>query len=263
MTVTAPPTQHQTTIAGLSLSLDQAGSGDQVVVVHHSTGPLWSPFLDRLSATCQVLALHLPGYGRSQRPAAARSPRDLAILSLQWLDALDVAGVDVVGLGFGGWVAAEMATMNQRLFRTLTVVGAAGLKPAEGFIHDPMLGSFEDYVRFGFSDQRRFNGLFGDEIDPAVIELWDFSREMTARLTWKQWMWSTSLPGLLPGVATPALVVWGDDDRIVPLDCGERYASLLMDARLCVVPDAGHNVDLERPDELTHLVRDFLSTRER
>jgi pimeloyl-ACP methyl ester carboxylesterase len=215
MTVTAAPTQHQTTIAGLNLSLDQAGSGDRVVVLHHSTGPLWSLFLDHLSTTRQVLALHLPGYGRSQRPATARSPRDLSILTLQWLDALDLSGVDVVGLGFGGWVAAEMATMNQRFFRTLTLVGAAGIKPSEGFIHDPMLGSFEDYVRLGFADQRHFDDLFGDEIDPAVVQLWDFSREMTARLTWKQWMWSTPLPDLLRGVATPALVVWGDQDRIV------------------------------------------------
>ena len=260
MTVTAAPTQHETTTAGLRLSFDQAGSGAPVVVVHHSTGPLWSPFLDRLSTTHQVLALHLPGYGRSQRPTTARSPGDLAVLTLQWLDALDLAGLDVVGLGFGGWVAAEMATMNQRLFRTLTLVGAAGIKPSEGFIFDPMLGSFEDYVRAGFADQSRFNGLFGDEIDAALTELWDFSREMTARLTWKQWMWSTPLPDLLRGVATPALVVWGDQDRIVPLECGERYASQLLDARLRVVPDAGHNVDLERPDELAQLVADFFST---
>ncbi len=110
MTVTAAPTQHETTIAGLRLSFDQAGSGRRVVVVHHSTGPLWSPYLDRISTTCQVLALHLPGYGRSERPVRARSPRDLAVLTLQWLEALDLGGVDVVGLGLGGWVVAEMAT---------------------------------------------------------------------------------------------------------------------------------------------------------
>ena len=54
-------------------------------------------------------------------------------------------------------------------------------------------------------------------------------------------MFSDQLPALLPGVRTPALVVWGDDDRIVPLDCGHQYAELLPNARLEVVAESGHN----------------------
>jgi len=60
-------------------------------------------------------------------------------------------------------------------------------------------------------------------------------------------------------VATPALVVWGGDDRIVPLECGERYAKSLPHARLHVVEGAGHFVDMEKPDELARLVADFIS----
>jgi pimeloyl-ACP methyl ester carboxylesterase len=62
------------------------------------------------------------------------------------LDALDADRVHLVGLGLGGWAAAEMATMNQNRLVTLTLVGAAGLKPRVGEIHDPMLAGFIDYV---------------------------------------------------------------------------------------------------------------------
>jgi pimeloyl-ACP methyl ester carboxylesterase len=54
-------------------------------------------------------------------------------------------------------------------------------------------------------------------------------------------------------VRIPSQVIWGDDDRIVPLECGERYAELLGGAPLHVVAGAGHNIDLEHPDELARL----------
>ena len=96
-----------------------------------------------------------------------------------------------------------------------------------------------------------------------AVELWDRSREMTARITWKPWMWSGQLPSLLRGVATPSLVVWGQHDRIVPLDCGQQYYELLADARLEIVYDAGHTVDLEQPELLAQLIADFVATVER
>jgi pimeloyl-ACP methyl ester carboxylesterase len=54
-------------------------------------------------------------------------------------------------------------------------------------------------------------------------------------------------------------VVWGRDDRIVPLECGERYAKALGQARLEVVEGAGHFVEMERPDALAALVTGFLT----
>jgi len=59
--------------------------------------------------------------------------------------------------------------------------------------------------------------------------------------------------------ATPALVVWGREDRIVPLECGERYAKSLPRARLELIAGAGHLVDMEKPDALASLVTRFLT----
>ena len=70
----------------------------------------------------------MPGYGQSARPEWAREPRDLAILLLnQALDKLGLTGgLTLVGLGFGGFVAAEMATMDQRRLKTLVARRRAG-----------------------------------------------------------------------------------------------------------------------------------------
>ena len=62
------------------------------------------------------------------------------------------------------------------------------------------------------------------------------------------------LPHLLGSVTTPTLVVWGKDDRIVPLECGERYVKALRNATLEIIDGAGHFEEIEKPDALARLV---------
>src|ERR1700759_660778 len=108
---------------GLRIHMKEKGDGPPVAVLHHSTGPLWTPFYEELAESVHLIAIDIPGYGRSERPELARSPRDLAVLTLQMIDLLDIDPVHVLGLGLGGWIAAEMASMNQQLLASLTLVG--------------------------------------------------------------------------------------------------------------------------------------------
>jgi len=248
-------------VAGVALHLARAGSGAPVLVLHHDIGrPEPSPFDDALASRCAVLAPSHPGYDRSSRPDWMRSVRDVAVL-YQWLLAeRDLArDLTLVGLGFGGWIAAEMATMAPRMLKRLVLVGAMGIKPERGEIADQALLSYIDYVRRGFADQRAFDRLFGAEPSTSRLEQWDLNREMTFRIAWKPYMYNPTLPHLLGGVATPALIVWGRDDRLVPLECGERYQKTLPHARLEIVDGAGHFVDMEQPDVLARLVAGFVS----
>ena len=249
-------------IAGVGMRLARAGDGPPLVILHHDIGTLARlPFYDELARRFTVLVPSHLGYDGSQRPEWMRNVRDLAAAH-QWLLG-DLAitrapqTVSVVGLGFGGWVAAEMATQAPRAFRKLVLVGAMGLKPDRGVIADQALVSYIDYARLGFSDQGAFDRLFGAEPETSRLEHWDLNREMSFRIAWKPYMYNASLPHLLGGVATPTLVVWGRDDRIVPLECGERYAKALPQARLSVVDNAGHFVEMEQPEQLARLIGDF------
>ena len=243
-------------VAGIALHLARAGSGAPVLVLHHDVGrPEPALFDDALARQFSVLAPSHPGYDKSARPDWMRSVRDVAVV-YQWL--LGERGlardVTLVGLGFGGWIAAEMATMAPRAFRRLVLVGAMGIKPERGDIADQALVSYIDYVRLGFADQRAFDRLFGAEPSTAQLEQWDLNREMTFRIAWKPYMYGPTLPHLLGGVATPTLVVWGRDDRIVPLECGERYVKTLRNATLEVIDGAGHFVEIEKPEQLARLI---------
>ena len=252
-------TSETAPIAGAALHLARAGSGTPLLVLHHDIGsPATLAFYDALARDFSVLIPSHPGYDKSERPAWMRSVRDIAIV-YQWLLAQrDLRDVSVVGLGFGGWIAAEMATMAPRLFKKLVLVGAMGIKPEHGSIADQALVSYIDYVRLGFADQAVYDRLFSAETATATLEQWDLNREMTFRIAWKPYMYNPTLPHLLGGVATSTLVVWGRDDRIVPLECGERYVKALPQARLEIVDGAGHFVEMEKPDVLARLVTRFV-----
>jgi len=248
-------------VAGINLHVASAGSGQPVLVLHHDIGrPEPALFDDALARTCSVLVPSHPGYDRSSRPDWMRSVRDVAVV-YQWLlgDRDLTRDLTLVGLGFGGWIAAEMATMAPRAFKRLVLVGAMGIKPERGEIADQALLSYIDYVRRGFADQRAFDRLFGAEPATSRLEQWDLNREMTFRIAWKPYMYNPTLPHLLGGVAIPALIVWGRDDRIVPLECGERYQKTLPHAQLEILDGAGHFVDMEKPDELASLVTRFIA----
>ena len=181
----------------------------------------------------------------------------MAVAYQGFLAERNLTGVSLVGLGFGGWIAAEMATMAPAAFRRLVLVGPMGIKPERGEIADQALVSYIDYVRLGFADQKKFDGIYGAEPPTPTLEQWDLNREMTFRVAWKPYMYNASLPHLLGGVSTPTLVVWGREDRVVPLECGERYAKALPQARLSIVENAGHFVEMEQPAELARLIGDF------
>ena len=251
-------TTEEVRVAGVTLRLRKGGAGDPMLVLGHDIGSLERlPFYDALARRFTVYLPSHPGYDGSERPGWMRSVRDVAVTYQLFLAKIGVSNVSLLGLGFGGWIAAEMATMSPQAFRRLVLVGAMGVKPAHGEILDQALVSYIDYVRAGFEDQGAFDRLFGADPPTSLLEQWDLNREMTFRIAWKPYMYNPTLPHLLGDVRAPALIVWGRDDKIVPLECGEAYARALPQSRLAVVEKSGHFVDMEQPEALAKLILDF------
>jgi pimeloyl-ACP methyl ester carboxylesterase len=257
---TSPWITEDVRVAGTPVRVRRGGAGAPVVILHHEIGsPEHLRFYDELAERFLVYRPTHPGYDGSERPDWLRNVRDLAVL-YQWLIADQrLEGVTLVGLGFGGWVAAEMAAMSPRAFRRLVLVGAMGIKPRDGDILDQALLSYLDYVRAGFADPAMLETVFGADLPTEVLEHWDLNREMTFRIAWKPYLYNPGLPHLLGGVRTPALVVWGSHDRIVPAECGDAYVRALPDARLARIEGAGHFAEMEKPVELARAITPFVA----
>ena len=174
------------------------------------------------------------------------------------IDALHLGAAAVVGLGFGGWVAAEAAVQAPGRISTMVLHGPVGLKPTEGEILDQFLYSAVDYIKLGFADAGHVARLYGEAPGEDTLRIWDWNREMTTRLAWKPYMFSRALPHLLAAVTARTLVIRSAADHIVPPAVAALYAELIPGARLVDMPGAGHHADLEQPAELARLTRDFV-----
>src|SRR5438045_3605052 len=99
-------------IAGTKVHLTRGGNGPRVLVLHRDIGNIEaSSFHDELAKSADVIVPHHPGWGRSPRAEWMRSVRDVAVMHRGLLAELGIDKAALIGLGFGGWIASEMATM--------------------------------------------------------------------------------------------------------------------------------------------------------
>ncbi|MBI3245355.1 MAG: alpha/beta hydrolase [Deltaproteobacteria bacterium] len=248
-----------TEVAGGKVHFLTSGAGEPVLILHRDVGnPGWLPFYEQLAQHYAVYVPSHPGFDKSDRPEWMRNVRDLAVLYQWLLKEMKLPPLSIVGLGFGGWIAAEMATMDHHQLRKLVLVSAMGMKPTRGEILDQFLLYTTDYLRAGFHDPSHMDELYGKEPEVEQLVTWEINREMTTRIAWKPYMFNAAFPTLLKGVDTPTLIVWGKEDRIAPINCGERYMQALPHAELTTLNECGHFVEVEKANELAQLVIEFL-----
>jgi pimeloyl-ACP methyl ester carboxylesterase len=119
-----------------------------------------------------------------------------------------------------------------------------------------------DYLHASVSrpeDTPEFEKLYG-EPSPEQYESWEDARTECARLAWEPYMHNPSLPALLRGIDGPStLVMWGDDDRILPEDPVRTYASSIRGARLRTFENVGHRPEIECAGEFLQELNEFLN----
>jgi pimeloyl-ACP methyl ester carboxylesterase len=246
---------------GTDLYVSRGGDGPPIMILHRDIGTLDRlPFYDILARTHEVIIPHHPGYGQSPRPEWVANVRDIAVIHRCLLDQLGLSHACVLGLGFGGWIAAEMATFAPSDAPALMLVGPMGVKPPRGEILDQALVSYIEYVKEGFHDPSAFERSYGATVTTAQLVQWDLCREMSFRVAWKPYMYNDSLPWLLRGVRSRALIVRGDDDRIVPASAAAIYAERLPNATSETIAGAGHLIEMEQPDTLAGLIASFIAS---
>jgi pimeloyl-ACP methyl ester carboxylesterase len=252
---TADPASQTVELAYGPVHVVSAGSGPPLLLLHHDVGPMgWTEFHEALVRDFTVFAPDMPGFGESPRADWARHPRDLAAVMLALARNLGRRHYTLVGLGFGGWVAAEMAAFAYPEMAALVLAAPAGLKPESSFILDQVMEEHFAYLRAGFANPETFEKHFPDARDKAVKTRLDGARETIARVSWKPYMYSYELPETLREVHLPVTVVWGDRDAVVPQECARLFADAIPACRVEYLPGAGHFLDREAPQELARIV---------
>lgn len=250
-------------VGGIDVHTWIGGQGDPLLVLHGAGGNRgWTRWLDRASERFTIWAPTHPGFGLSGDADWMDGIDDLARFHLWFIDAAGLRRPHVLGHSIGGWTLAEMATMSPGSIDRLVFVAPTGLKPETGEILDIFYYPPPQLLGMTVFDPKTipdWDTLFGSPMTPPQQEIAVRNREMTARLTWKPYMHNPRLPEFLPRVTNPALIIWGREDRVVPVECGEQYRRLLPNARLTVLDQCGHLPPLEQPDRFADLVTEFLA----
>lgn len=248
-------------IRGQKLRLMEEGSGEPVLYLHGAGGAAWYPMHARMAADRHVLVPEHPGFGRTSIPDWMAGVGDLAFFYLDFLAALDLESVHLVGHSLGGWTAAEIAIRDTARLKTLTLMAPAGVASPDIPYGDIFLWSDAEHARNSFFDQTlaeaRLKTLAAADID-VVLQ----NRAAAARLAWTPRLHNPQLPFWLHRINLPTLVVWGREDRICPFACHRTWLEGVKGAELFALERTGHALHTERPDEVAaRLDRFFTSVR--
>jgi pimeloyl-ACP methyl ester carboxylesterase len=257
---------QQVMVGGTSLHLLKGGQGKPCLMLHGIEGHEgWLGFHEALAEQATVYAPSHPGYGHTEGPEWITSVQHQAIFYHWFLQESGLDDVDLVGVGLGGWIAAEMAVMDPSRLGHLVLAGATGIKPRQSDILDIFLLPWRKVIERSFYDVSHapeYERIYGMAPIQEFGGIRESGRTMTMRMCFKPYMYDPALPAMLGKVRVPTLIVWGEDDAIVPIECAHLYQRAIPGAVLRTIPRCGHFVHLDQPQRLAEHVREFVSSPE-
>jgi len=254
------------------------GDGPPAVLLHGYAGAIWN-WEHQIEALGQHLTLFIPdvlGQGLSDKPRIAYSPA----LYVEWLrgflEAVGLGRAALIGHSMGAGLALGLALTHPDHVDGLILISGFP-KGVLTHIRGPHLRFFAragsgllfglGYRLLGRRNFRKFlRCLVWDRslITPAVVERAYRLRKQygKAQPLWSSLQhveeWETRYAPRLGSVTAPTLLIWGRDDRFLPLSAGETLHQTIPASSLIVIPDAGHLPMWERPDKVNRLILDFL-----
>lgn len=246
------------TVAGCKVHTLRGGTGPTLLFLHGGGGAgTWLPFHEKLAQRYHVIVPEHPGFGRSERPAWADNVGDLAMFYLDFMQALGLADVHLVGTSLGGWIAADLATRNTKNLRTLTLVAPAGLYVEGVGKGDIFLWTPEESARNFFADPALSEAALKRDVSEEEGVRQTKNAEMLAKLAWSPRLFSHDLPKWLHRIDVPTMIVWGDQDKVLEPGHGPAFRDLIPGAKLETIAACGHLPHIEKADDLAALIGGF------
>ena len=259
MTQPVPMEVHVEGLGTVPATVAEEGAGRPVLLLHGGAGPRSVAGFGGLLAAAHPVRVFTPvhpGFDGTPRPGALDSVGLLAALYEALLDALDLTDVTVVGSSIGGWIAAELALRGSSRVGRVVLLDAVGIEVPGHPVADVFGLTMDEIADLSYHEPDRFR-LDVAALPPAQAALLAGNRAALA--VYAGAMTDPGLRARLAAVRVPAVVVWGEADRIADAGYGHALAAAIPGARFVLLPRAGHMPQLEAPDALLAVLGDVLA----
>jgi pimeloyl-ACP methyl ester carboxylesterase len=262
-TVPGQPVGSFITVFGAKVHYVDAGTGSPVILLHGLADDIgvWESVIPALAAKHRVIALDQIGFGRSDKPLLSYRVTTFVDFLDGFLNELKIDRASVVGNSLGGWVAADFALAHPDRVDRLVLCDAAGYAAVAKNMNPRALSA----LRLASRDDIRYLGplTFHDKRFYEDVDL-AFKQRVTAgdSYTVKQVLESMVrgedvLDGRVGAIHRPTLILWGRDDKLIPLSFAERFHKEIGGSRLEIIDNCGHMPQVESSDKFNHALLKF------
>jgi len=254
--------ERTVTVQGIATHLFEAGSPTAHALLYlHGTflGNLWLEFHQVLSQRFHIFVPDIPGFGLTERPEWMRDMSDYILYYRDLLDELSLDKPMVVGHSLGGWMAAELAVWYPERVKKLVLANSAGIRVkgipvAHIFAMNP-----QELLSASFDNFLAAMPLMPAEMNADYLLSQYRQRTTLASLAWNP-SYDPKLERRLQRVKCPTLVIWGQNDRLIPVAYADAFHRLIANSELVKLEGTGHMPMFEMPVEWSRHLVEFLSS---
>ena len=270
----APANLKTMTLHGNRVAYRDEGAGDVLLLVHGMGGSsdTWSGVIPLLAKKYRVIAPDLLGHGESDKPRGDYSVGAFAVVLRDLLDALDVPRVTVVGHSLGGGIAMQFAHQHRQYCERIVLISSGGFGDYVGRVLRllslpgselvlPVIASRPAVLAgntlralTGSSDRFKARPSLSNRDNRQA-----FLRTLRSVVDFRGQA-VTALNRLCFHEALPALIISGDQDRVIPVEHAHAAHRILPGSRLHVIPGVHHHPPTERPETVAGLIDEFVAT---
>ena len=258
-----------TEVEGLQVRYSERGSGDSITLLLHGFGgdlDNWIFNLGTLSEKNRLVALDLPGHGKSTKTIIDSSIKGMGKFVSKFLELHNLTSVNIVGHSMGGAIAMQMLLDHPQTVKSLTLIASAGLGKdinrdyLNGFVESQTPQEMTLVLQQLFADE----SLVSHQLVEEILNYKRMDGVETVLKTLSETLNSldqqTILADNLVASGKPVLLIWGREDKIIPVSNAQNFlVAAGKNVEIKIFESAGHMVHMEKALEVNRCLLDFLN----
>jgi pimeloyl-ACP methyl ester carboxylesterase len=241
-------------IDGVKTVVHTAGKGEPLVLFHGAGTVDGFEFAEPWAEKFRVIVPYHPGFGESADDPTFTDIHDYVMHYLELFDALKLDSIRLVGLSMGGYLAAKFASEHGHRIKKLVLMAPYGLSVPEHPTIDLIAVPGEELVPMLVSNFETLKRSLPEKPDMDFIVARYREATSFARLFWEH-PTDPKFPRYLHRLNMPTLIVWGEEDKLIPVQQAQVWKKLIPNAEVMTVKGAGHIVHRDKPETVEAMGR--------